>query len=421
MRIDSILPLAQRSSLPAEMKSGSHSFQSTTLSENLPTLMPPHTGHPLRVRMEVLRDGEGLAKLAAHWDGLLDQSVVRTPFMRWDWTELWWQHFESDYHAVFGAAWAADGRLVALVPLAIGPGQTSVRRRLRVLSFFAGLGEVVAEGLDFMVVPGHEETLIRLIDHVLEEIRSEWDLAHFGYADETSPFHKLLSGALAKHGLNAEARNHQESPLIRLDEVSWEDYLMHRTANFRKKFRRNWTAAKRDQQMVIRQLDEAADAPWFVDQLHRLHGLRWTAEESLFLQPRAKNFHKALAVRWAHQGRVVLLVMEFNGQPVAANYAFVEGDQMWDYQGGWDVRYIELSPAKLINAENVRRAIERGIKVIDMLPGDLEYKSKWTQLFRKVVDFEAVNAHSVRARVFQSIRAVKKSLLKLLPGGESQP
>jgi hypothetical protein len=78
------------------------------------------------------------------------------------------------------------------------------RRRLPVVSFLAGLGEAVAEGLYFIVVLGHEETLIRLIDQVVEEIRSEWDLAHFGYANETSPFHKLLSGAPAKHDLKKD-------------------------------------------------------------------------------------------------------------------------------------------------------------------------------------------------------------------------
>lgn len=418
---DSSMPFALRTAQAAGMNGVILHFQNTILSNPLPTLNHPCSAPPPRLRMEVLRDGEGLAKLALHWDRLLDQSVVRTPFMRWDWTELWWKHFETDHLAVFGAAWAEDGTLVALVPFAIGPGQTPVRRRLRVLSFFAGLGEVVAEGLDFMVLPGHEETLARLMDHVFEEISPDWDIAHFGYVDEASPFHPLLVGALQRQGLNVEARNKQESPLIRLEEASWEDYLMNRTANFRKKFRRNWTAAKRDHQMVIRELVEAADAPWFVEQLQRLHGMRWSENKSLFLQPRAKRFHKELATRWAQQGRVVLLVMEFTGEPVAANYAFVEGDQMWDYQGGWDARHMDLSPAKLINGENVRRAIERGIKVIDMLPGDLEYKSKWTQRFRQVADFEAVNSNSVRARVFQSIRSVKNSLSKLLPGGVPQP
>ena len=76
------------------------------------------------VRLEVLRDAAGLRSLEPHWDKLLAQSAVRTPFMSWDWTEIWWQLFEPDYRAVFGAAWTAEGALAALAPLVIGPGQT---------------------------------------------------------------------------------------------------------------------------------------------------------------------------------------------------------------------------------------------------------------------------------------------------------
>jgi CelD/BcsL family acetyltransferase involved in cellulose biosynthesis len=112
--------------------------------------------------------------------------------------------------------------------------------------------------------------------------------------------------------------------------------------------------------------------------------------------------------------------MDFLGEPVAANYAFVEGDKMWDYQGGWKLEHVELSPAKLLNAENIRRAIAHGIKEIDMLPGDLEYKSKWTGEVREVLDLVAFNPQSVRARVFQSIRTVKRVIEKVFPGGATE-
>lgn len=165
--------------------------------------------------------------------------------------------------------------------------------------------------------------------------------------------------------------------------------------------------------MVVRGVERTDEVTFFIDHLHRLHGSRWKEGKSLFLRPRAKAFHHELAQRWFAQERVVLLLMEFSGEPVAANYAFVEGDRMWDYQGGWDVRHIELSPAKLINAHNVQRAMARGLKEIDMLPGDIEYKSKWTQAFREVVDLEAINPNSVRARLFQAVRSVKRVLSKI--------
>ena len=372
------------------------------------------------LRLEVLRDREGMEQLASHWDDLLSKSAVRTPFMNWDWAEIWWKHFESDYKAVFGVAWGEDGRLVALVPFIVGPGQTSTRKHLRELAYFGGLGEVVSEGLDCMALPGHEDLLGRLMGLVFESIRGEWDSAYFGFADESSPYFQTLHQALQKYGTGDELTNRQASPIIHLGDKAWDSYLMERSGNFRKKFRRISAAATAEFQMSFREPVGEEDVGHFVEELLALHGGRWTEDQSLFLRPRARAFHHELAKRWINERRVVLLVMDFLGEPVAANYAFAEGGKMWDYQGGWKLEHIELSPAKLLNAENIRRAMARGIKEIDMLPGDLEYKSKWTGVSREVVDLVAINPQSVRARVFQSIRMVKRVIEKVFPGGTTE-
>lgn len=372
------------------------------------------------LRLEVLRDREGMERLASYWDDLLNESAVRTPFMSWDWAEIWWRHFESEYRAVFGVAWGEDGRLVALVPFIVGPGQTSTRKHLRELAYFGGLGEVVAEGLDCMALPGHEASLSRLMALVFESMRGEWDTAYFGFADESSPYFRTLHQALQKYGTGDELTNRQASPIIHLGDKAWDSYLMERSGNFRKKFRRISAAATAEFQMSFREPAGEEDVGHFVDELLALHGGRWTEEQSLFLRPRARSFHHELAKRWIAERRVVLLVMDFLGEPVAANYAFAEGGKMWDYQGGWKLEHIELSPAKLLNAENIRRAMAHGIKEIDMLPGDLEYKSKWTGVSREVVDLVAINPQSVRARVFQSIRTVKRVIEKVFPGGTTE-
>jgi CelD/BcsL family acetyltransferase involved in cellulose biosynthesis len=370
--------------------------------------------------MEVLRDGAGLSRLAPHWERLLNESAVRTPFMSWDWADIWWKHFESDYRAVFGLAWDEDGRLLALVPFVIGPGQASARSHLRHLSYFAGLGDVVAEGLDCMALPGSEGLVGRLMSLIFEEIRGEWDTAHFGFSDESSPFFETLHHALQRYGADDELTNRQASPIIHLGEKGWDAYLMERSGNFRKKFRRISAAATADHQMSFREPGGETDVAKMVDELFELHGGRWTEDQSLFLRPRVRAFHHELAKRWIADRRIALLVMDFLGEPVAANYAFAEGGRMWDYQGGWKAEHIELSPAKLLNAENIRRAMALGIREIDMLPGDLEYKSKWTGVFREVVDLHAINPNSVRARVFQSIRTVKRVIENIFPGGTTE-
>lgn len=384
----------------------------------LPAAAPARRAHGAvseGLRLEIVRDDEGLRRLLPHWDDLLERNATRTPFMRRDWMELWWRQFADDHQPLIGAAWTARGELAALAPLVIGPGAATARRHLRHLAFFGGLGEVVAEGLDLMARPGCEPALDTLLDRLLASAKSAWDTAHFSFLDLASPHLDRLRRALERHAAEVCLANEQQSPLIRFGEGGWEDYLMQRSANFRKKFRRLAATAERAHRVSLREARDPAQAAELLGVLMQLHGERWSAEQSLFLQPRTRAFHAELAARWCPAQKAVLLALDFDGRPVAANYAFVEGGKIWDYQGGWSTADIELSPGKLIMAENIRWAMRHGLKEYDLLPGDIEYKRKWAGEHRLVADLEAVNPSSLRARIFHSMRAVKRAISHLLP------
>lgn len=373
---------------------------------------PPLSG----LRLEIARDDAAFERLLPHWDPLLERSAIRTPFMRRDWIELWWRHFARDHQAWIGAAWSREGELLALAPFAIGPGSAPARRHLRHLSFFGGLGEVVAEGLDLMALPGCETVLDSLLEHTLAAARHDWDTAHFGFLDLASPHLARLRCALERHASEVSLVNEQPSPLIRFDDGGWDSYIMQRSGSFRKKYRNLVADSGKAHRVTVREAHNTAESAALLNVLLRLHGERWTPEQSLFLQPRTRAFHSDLAARWCPVQRAALLVMDFDDRPVAANYAFVDGGKIWDYQGGWSVADIAFSPGKLIMAENIRWAMRQGLREYDLLPGDVEYKKKWAKEHRLVADLEAVNPSSLRARVFHSMRAVKRALTHLLPG-----
>ncbi len=366
--------------------------------------------------MEIIRDGEGLQRLLPHWDALLEGNATRTPFMRRDWIELWWRHCAADHQPLIGAAWTQEGSLVAVVPFVIGPGAAPARRHLRHLAFLGGLGEVVAEGLDLLCLPSHEASLSTLLDKTLAAACGDWDTAHFGFLDLASHHFARLRNALERHASEVRLVNQQQSPLIRFNDGGWDAYLSQRSSSFRKKYRRLVAESEKAHRLTVREARQPQEAAGLLEILMNLHAERWTVGQSLFLQPRTRTFHEDLVARWCPHQKAVLLVIEFDGRPVAANYAFVENGRLWDYQGGWSLADIAHSPSKLILAENIRWAMRQGLREYDLLPGDVEYKKKWTKEHRLVADLEAVNPASLRARIFHSVRAVKRTLSQLLPG-----
>lgn len=366
-------------------------------------------------KLELIQTTQAFEQLRPHWDRLLDSSAVRTPFMRWDWVSQWWTLFQTDYKLAIGAVWNSQGQLIALAPFVIGPGTSAARKNLRHLSFIGGLGEVISEGVDLICQPGFESHLPALLANTFQSIRNDWDTAFFGFMDPTSPFYSILQKALHIHASQVTATNQQLSPIIRLHGQDWKSYLLQRSGSFRKKYKgllRDATARYHVSLHTASTTSEAADA---IAILMQLHAERWSLQQSLFLQPRTQTFHQSIAKIWCPANRAALMVLAFDGRPVAANYAFVDGHTLWDYQGGWSVADIGHSPAKLIMAENIRWAMDHGITDYDMLPGDIAYKSKWTGQHRTVVDLVADNPASLRVKIFQSIRTIKNTLASLVP------
>jgi CelD/BcsL family acetyltransferase involved in cellulose biosynthesis len=103
---------------------------------------------------------------------------------------------------------------------------------------------------------------------------------------------------------------------------------------------------------------------------------------------------------------------------VSAIYGFVERDEFFLYQMGWDGTFARLSPGKMAMRWSIINAIQRGVRVYDMLPGDYEYKRQWGDSTRWVLDLEAANPASWRASVFHALRHVRRRFaVKPIPEG----
>ena len=49
------------------------------------------------LRLEIIADEARFLELAPHWDGLLERSATRSPFLRWDWVSLWWEEYRGQF------------------------------------------------------------------------------------------------------------------------------------------------------------------------------------------------------------------------------------------------------------------------------------------------------------------------------------
>ena len=76
-------------------------------------------------------------------------------------------------------------------------------------------------------------------------------------------------------------------------------------------------------------------------------------------------------------GNLRLSVVEFDGEPVAAEYNLAGHDATHCYQSGLDPERIALEPGRLAMIASIQNSIVEGRRWHDFLRGDEKYKPHW--------------------------------------------
>jgi CelD/BcsL family acetyltransferase involved in cellulose biosynthesis len=381
-------------------------------SEDLPVdgefISPQAVASPNLLRLEIIADEAQFLELAPHWDKLVDRSVTRSPFLRWDWVSLWWEEYREQFQLAVAVVRDVWGMPLAIAPMVTGrSARNGARRHLRQLVFMGGDGDICAQILDFIIPGGFESVLAPLLCNAIERLRPRWDMVRLDGIPETSPNLPYILEAMRACGNGACVVNRHTSRFIKMP-ANWADFEMTRSGSWRSKMRRKWKAMEQVHQGRTLLGGRDSDVDDAMRDLFTLHAHRFPAEVSEFLLPHVKRFQHKLARRWVPTGRMMLPYIEVAGTPAAVMQVLVEGDTLYQYQMGWNPAFADISIGNLVMAWSVRCALERGAAIYDTLPGEFEYKDRWCPETRHFVDLEAFNSLSISGAVFRGLRAMKR-------------
>lgn len=414
-----VVPAGQRSS-PARgledvpLGDATSTLFVTMVSIECPTspagkLIPPTATHGANpeLHLEIVRTEEGFLALENAWDGLLDQSAIRTPFLRWDWVSLWWKEYRDRFELAIGVIRDRDRQPRAIAPFVIGRDIRGARRYLRHLTFLGGLGDIMSEGMDLIIPAGMEPVCSPWLCRLIGDLRRDWDVAKLPMIAEESPNRANLFAALQRAGHGANVIERHVSRVVDLP-ACWQEMEARLSSNRRSAFRRKWRdlTQKCGGAALVAPPGVAGEA--LFERLLELHSMRWEGAESQFLGEAARRFHRSLVSRWWPQGRIVMPSLQIDGRPIAMTYNFVEDGKLWYYQAGRDPNLEHLSVGKLALGWSIKVAITMGLRQFDFLPGDSDIKRMWTDQVRHLEDLEGFGRASVRAWLFRAMRAMKR-------------
>ncbi len=374
-----------------------------------PAIWPEKRPETPETRFFWARDGASLAALEAHWDDLLERSETRTPFMRWDWIWNWWQEHESLFQPAVCVA-VENGRVEGIAPFVVGREDKGTRRGMRQLGFLAGLGEGQGERLNVLLPADRVEDLAPLLLSRLADLRGEWDAVRLNRVPAESAILRHLLAALRGISGHCGVLNAVACRLLKMEQASWEAFEATRSRNWRRNVKR-----------LRKQLDEELAVCYHTgtvspagedvfEALVRLHGTQFPPEESHFISERALRLHRRLMPRWLAAGRAHLAYLTASGRVLSAVLFLREGLDAYAFQVGRDMTRAEASVGRAAFDHAVEQAFHTGARSMDFLAGDYEYKRRWTSESRTVLDLEGYAPESWRAKLFLTLRWMKRWL-----------
>lgn len=306
----------------------------------------------------ILRWSDDLNAVREHWHRLGESSG--NVFLTWEWASAWCTHLNPGRRPLVAAAACDQGAPSVLVPLYPGTHRGIPALRLIGDGLGGRVGPVCASGQEELGAAALVQAVARAPGR------------HLLFVGQGLP-----GEAGWERRLKAPVHRRDNSPLLRIEGASWDEYLAARSRNFRQQVRRRERRLHERHDVRIRLADQNS-LRGDMETLFALHAARWRDRpSSAFAGPR-RDFHLHFARLALARGWLRLWLLELDGEPVAAWHGFRFGDAEWYYQSGRDPRHDDEAVGFVLLAHTVRAAIEDGMREYRFLLGDEPYKLRFT-------------------------------------------
>jgi hypothetical protein len=343
----------------------------------------------------------------ADWDARAAANPWATPFARWAFHRAWWDAYGANAHeetVVFVPVDAPDdAEPVAIAPLMhrheIEPGDLERHTTMRHgseaeltpvsptakaiffgASYHADYATILAAPSD---LPAAAAALVEYFEHGGDPGHpTRWDVVDLRRLRCGDPAADALAAAFGARemaaGWTLNVEREDVCPVVVLPEAGGLDaYLATLDKKARHEIRRKVRRAELAGQVTLEESDDAvAELEAFID----LHQRRW-GDDGLFPPTaggdQSRLFFRRLFELFGPGDALRLSFLEVDGRRIAAGVHFEAGDTAFYYNAGVDPDARDLSPGVVLVERYVRRALERGLRRLDLLRGDEPYKYEW--------------------------------------------
>ena len=322
------------------------------------------------------------------WNDLLSGSITDTPFLRYEYQSVWWEHrgggewlFQNAQLVLVSAR--EDEKLVGIAPLFISEydGQSALLL----------IGSIeISDYLDLIVrIDDHAPFVTGLLDFLASSLPDSWSGLDWYNLPDSSPTLAALKAESTQRGWTHLEEMYRPTPRIALN-GDFEEYLSRVEKKQRHEIKRKMRRAEASERGVRWYISDLTDVESEIDSFLGL--MEHDEAKAGFLHDSMRDQMKAI-IRAAHEnGWLWLAFLEADGQRIAANLNFDYNNKLWGYNAGVNRDFMDLSPGWVLLGYVLQWACENKRSEFDFMRGDEDYKYR----------FGAVNQYVMRAKLTRS-------------------
>ncbi len=293
------------------------------------------------------------------WEDLADRAEA-TPFLRPGWIRAWEESFSET--GVGALTVRRCGDLVAMIPL------EHRRSMLR--------APVNGHSPKFGPLAADDEAKDELFSALFENHRASIELEPVdGRADAMG----RMVDAAELSGRVVVQRTVANSPYINL-EGNFEAYLQSLSRNRRKAMRRHRRRLEERGDVRFEVHDGSSDLERLLDEVFTVEASGWKGDEGTAIasSTQTSSFYRSVA-RWAaERGWLQIALLRLDGQAIACDYAIATDGVWYTLKAGYDERLRNFGPGALLLSDEIAYCFEHGLRQIDLLGTNDDFKSSWT-------------------------------------------
>jgi len=366
------------------------------------------------ITLQQVATHEEFTALEGEWDEFLLRTQTPSPFLSWDYIDVWWEVYgDKGFDVKFYIARDAEGNLVGAIPLMISQkgAFAGARSKFRHLSFVGGVGDLLGEYLEIPALKGYEVALGEAAaELVMQKFQGLWDVLYLYLVPHDSRSTNTMLRHLAKAGVGIKTAASLESPIMPIT-GTWEEACQKRSKNTRNYIRRMYPVSRNKFLHERHVVGEDIEFEEGYEELVRLAETRWGKEKAqAFHTPEFVDFHWKLAPRFLAKQQLHFGLVSVKNQYAGAVYDFIFDDKKWGYQIPWDCSFSDSQVGNILNVWSLADAHERGLREVDFLPGDSGIKDRWAKYHRVLNIYEAACPTGMGGTLFSIARGLDRML-----------